>query len=291
MPVVELAQGQVHHRDEGDGPAVVLLHLVLANGRVWDHVVPRLTARGLRVIVPDLPFGGHRTPMRADADLSVPGIARLVAELLERLNLRDVTLVGNDTGGAITQVVATRHPERLGRFVLTSCDLEEDFPPRVVRPVVRLALAPGALAVTGRLMASARVRALFMRPFARAPHDEITASWFAPLRADAAIRRDVRKVLAGIDARHTVQAARELRTTALPSLWAWGERDLVFRPERARRLAATVPGARFLTIPGARTLTPLDAPDVLAGLVADFARQRQGPAEAGPETIATSSAD
>src|SRR3712207_73178 len=121
MPSISLSQGSMDYREDGAGPPVVLLHGLLVNGLLWHKVVPALS-KDARVIVPELPLGSHATPMNPDADLSTRGVAKLVAELMDKLDLEDVTLVGNDTGGAIAQVVATEHPERIGRLVLTSCD-------------------------------------------------------------------------------------------------------------------------------------------------------------------------
>ena len=115
-----LGGGVIRYRDEGDGPVLLFVHGVLANGTLWRDVVGRLSRR-FRCIVPDLPLGGHSVPMESGADLTLPGVARMVADLMEMLDLRDVTLVGNDTGGAICQVVISEHPERVGRLVLTNC--------------------------------------------------------------------------------------------------------------------------------------------------------------------------
>src|SRR5579884_2496355 len=125
MPQIKLSHGSLQYRDEGTGPAVVLNHGLLVSGRVWERVIPELAPRA-RVIVPDLPLGSHTSPMDADADLSPRGLAALIAELIERLELTDVTLVGNDTGGALCQLVVAHHPARIGRLVLTNCDAFED---------------------------------------------------------------------------------------------------------------------------------------------------------------------
>ena len=118
--------GEIEYRDIGEGPVLVFLHLVLAAGDHWDKVVARLSNR-YRCIVPDLPMGAHRLPARSGADLSPPGLASAVAEALDRLGVNEVTLVGNDTGGAIAQLVAARHGERVARLVLTDCDLYDEF--------------------------------------------------------------------------------------------------------------------------------------------------------------------
>ncbi len=133
MPEVALSQGTIHYREEGSGPAVVLIHGLMVDGGVWSPLVPFLSLRA-RCIVPDLPLGAHRIPMRADADLTPPAVADMIAELFTRLELEDVTLVGNDTGGALCQLVIDRHPERIGRLVLTNCDAFENFPPAAFRP-------------------------------------------------------------------------------------------------------------------------------------------------------------
>ena len=126
---VRLPQGTIRYRERGRGTPIVFVHGVLANGDLWRDVVPRL-AETHRCITPDWPLGSHEVPMEATADLSTPGLARLVADFLAALDLRDVTLVANDTGGAVCQLVVTSHPERIARLVLTSCDAFEVFPPR-----------------------------------------------------------------------------------------------------------------------------------------------------------------
>ena len=109
MHEIELTPGTIRYRDVGRGEPIVFVHGLLVNGDLWRKVVPPL-ARSFRCIVPDLPLGSHVTAMRPDADLTPPGLARLIADLLAALDLRDVTLVGNDTGGALCQLVATRPP-------------------------------------------------------------------------------------------------------------------------------------------------------------------------------------
>ena len=129
MPEIELSAGTIEYEDTGgDGPAIVLLAGLLMDASLWDDVVARLPG-DRRCVAPTLPLGAHRHPMRSDADLSPRGIARLVSEFLERLDLDDVTLVGNDTGGAIVQLIVGERPARIGRIVLVSCDAFDNFPP------------------------------------------------------------------------------------------------------------------------------------------------------------------
>src|SRR5947209_5606839 len=159
VPQIELSQGTIHYRDEGSGPPIVLVHGLLVNGRVWERLVP-LLSQSARCIVPDLPLGSHATPMSDAPTLSPPDLAALIAELMTRLELDQVTLVGNDTGGALCQLVVTGHPEHIGRLVLTNCDAFENFPPKPFKGLVTfLARVPGALtalAAGGRFAAVRR---------------------------------------------------------------------------------------------------------------------------------------
>ncbi len=213
MPRIELSQGTIHYRDEGAGPPIVLIHGLLVNGRVWERLVPLLSASS-RVIVPDLPLGSHPEPMKPSADLSPTGLAALIAELMERLDLRDVTLVGNDTGGALCQLTVTGHDERIGSLVLTNCDAFEHFPPAPFDTLVKvMRTVPGAvamLAAGGRLPAVRR-RAMSLAPLTVDPvPDELLESWVSPLR-NRGIRRDLLKVLRGLSPALTLQAARSCR--------------------------------------------------------------------------------
>jgi pimeloyl-ACP methyl ester carboxylesterase len=272
MPEIQLSHGTVRYRDEGTGPTIVLIHGLLVNGRVWERLIPEL-AGGARCIVPDLPLGSHRVPMNEDADLTPPSIARLIAELLERLELTDVTLVGNDTGGALCQLVAANHPERLGRLVLVNCDAFENFPPPAFKPVVTgLGKVPGAVAALDLLARIKFVRGASMKlaPLTVTPiADELLQGWVAPLH-DRRIRRDLVKVLRGIDPRFTVQAAEELRSFERPVLIAWGQRDKFFPRSEADRLAAVFPDARVEPIENARTFVQLDDPRRLGELIGGF---------------------
>lgn len=126
---IELSAGTVAYRDTGgDGPVLVLLHGLMMDASLWDETITELAADH-RCVAPTLPLGAHRHGMRADADLSLPGVARLVAEFLDRLDLRDVVLVGNDTGGALVQLMMVDGAPRVAGVVLVSCDAFDNFPP------------------------------------------------------------------------------------------------------------------------------------------------------------------
>jgi pimeloyl-ACP methyl ester carboxylesterase len=276
MPEIELSHGRIHYRDEGSGPVIVLVHGLLVNGTVWDRIVPELIA-GARCVVPDLPLGSHPEAMMREADLSPTGLAGLITELLVRLELDDVTLVGNDTGGALCQLVCARHPERIGRLVLINCDAFENFPPRALRPIVRgLGRVPGAVAALDVMGRSRTVRRATMSiaPLTVQPiSDQLVKTWVAPLH-DRGVRRDLIRVARGISPAVLVDASARLRKFDRPALIVWGLRDKFFPVADAERLANTLPRARVERIADARTFVQMDAPERLAELVTEFAAAR-----------------
>jgi pimeloyl-ACP methyl ester carboxylesterase len=269
MPEMQLSHGKIHYRDEGTGDPIVLIHGLLVNGSVWDRLVPRLAPHH-RCIVPDLPLGSHREAMDPQADLSPPGLANLIDELIARLGFDQVTLIGNDTGGALCQLVVTRHPERIGRLILINCDAFEHFPPPKLKALIgALAHVPGAVRSLGWLGRFAPVRRASMSLAALTVEpvpDELVADWVAALR-NPVVRRDLVKVLRGISPEHTLAAAERFPEFASPVLVAWGTRDVYFPRADAERLVDAFPAARLELIEGARTFVQLDAPEQLADLI------------------------
>jgi pimeloyl-ACP methyl ester carboxylesterase len=272
---VEVGGGRIRYHESGTGPPVVLVHGLLVNANLWRGVVPRL-APDFRCISLELPLGSHLMPM-PEADLSPPGLAGIIADAIEGLGLEDVTLVGNDTGGALCQIMATRRGERLGRLVLTSCDAFGNFPPTMFKWSLGPAKLPGPLPVL--LFAPLRFRLPRQAPFAFGwlTHEPIDRqaedSYVFPALDDAGVRADVRRVLRGIEPSYTLEAADRLKTFDKPLLTAWGREDKFCPPEHAERLAALVPDGRVEWIENSYTFTPEDQPERLAELIASFARE------------------
>jgi pimeloyl-ACP methyl ester carboxylesterase len=267
---IDLPAGRIRYREAGEGKPVVFVHGFLVDGRLWDGVVDSLSDR-CRCIAPDWPIAAQQVAMKPDADLSPPGIAALIASFLEALELEDVTIVGNDSGGAMSQVLVTRHPERIGRLVLTNCDTHENFPPGIFKAMPPVAKLPGGMAV---LSAPFRIGALARAAFKPFSKNEIPAgliaSWMAPSLSDPGVKRDAKKVTAGMNKRYTLEAAEKLRASQLPILLAWAPGDKLFPISYAERLAGETPNARIVEIPDARTFVPLDQPQRLADEIAGF---------------------
>ncbi len=269
---VDLPAGRIRYREAGEGAPVVFVHGYLVDGRLWDGVVDGLSDR-FRCLAPDWPLGSHPMAMRPDADLSPYGIAAIVASFLEALDLDDVTIVGNDSGGAMSQVLVTRHPQRIGRLVLTNCDTHENFPPGPFKAFVALARVPGMLSA---LLAPTRIEAaarLAYRPFARREiPPALVRSWVEPSLNDRDVRRDTKKVTVGMNKRYTLEAAEALSRSELPVLLAWSPQDRVFPIRFAERLAGEVANATIVEIPDAGTFVPFDQPERVADAIASFAR-------------------
>jgi pimeloyl-ACP methyl ester carboxylesterase len=257
----------------GEGPALVFVHGALVNANLWRRVVPRLN--GFKRVSLDLPLGSHLDPMPKDADLSPPAVADLIADALDSLGLERVTLVGNDTGGALTQLVATRRPERVGAIVLTSSDAFESFPPRFFEVALAPGKIPGAIPIA---FGALRIRPLRRLPIAygwlsnEAPEPEVEDSYVLPVLTRGEIRRDTRKVLRGLDPVHTLDAAAKLASWDRPALIAWSANDRFFKLEHAERLAKLIPNARLEWIEDARTFSAEDQPERLASAISSFAR-------------------
>ncbi len=256
----------------GEGPPIVFVHGALVNANLWRKVVPRL--QGYTRVTLDLPLGSHLEPMAKDADLRPPALVDLIADSLEELRLSDVTLVGNDTGGGLSQILAVTRPERIGALALTSCDAFDNFPPRFFRIVLAPARIPGAIPLA---FGALRLPALRRLPIAygwltNGPIDrEAEDSYVLPVLTRGPIRRDVRKLLGGLDPAYTLDAAAKLAAWDRPALIAWSQKDRFFPPAHGERLARVIPGARSAPIEGARTFSPEDQPERLAEVIGEFA--------------------
>ena len=274
MAEIELSAGPIEYEDTGGaGPLVVLLHGLAMTGSVWRHVVADLRADH-RCVVPTLPLGGHRRPMHPDADLSLSGMVGLVADFLDRLDLREVTLVGNDWGGAQLLVTQRRH-ERLGRLVLAACEAFDNYPPGIPG---RLAGLSAKTSVATYVMA----QSMRLRPLRRAPMswgwmskrpvpNEIMDEWFRPLATSRAIRRDFRAYAGSVPDKATLlEWAERQRAFDRPVLVVWAIEDRLMPRAHGQRLVELFPDARLVEIADSYTLIPEDQPRGLAGAIRRF---------------------
>jgi len=275
--VLELSAGPVDVEDTGgDGPVVVLLHGVMMDHRQWSAVVEQLRAN-FRCVLPTLPLGAHRRPMHSGADLSLRGQARLVSEVLERLDLRDVTLCFNDWA-APQLMVADGLTDRVAAMVLVSCETAGNYPPGLPgRTLALLGRTPGGLTIALhvlRLHWARRLPTTFGRMAQYGVPDDLVDAWISPALSSSAVLRDLGRYVRSTrqGKRDLVDATELLGQFVRPVLVAWGAEDRVMPREEGRRLAAAFPQSRFTTVPDAGTLVPLDQPAALATLIEEHTR-------------------
>jgi len=289
MPAVTLSAGTIHYEESGpaEGRPIVFIHGYTMASSLWRPLTERLAGWGSRCIAPTWPLGAHSEPMGNGADMTMEGMAAVVAEFLEAMKLEDVVLVGSDTGGAIAQIVATTTPERLGALVLTSCDAFEHFPPG---GSFKTLIAAARFAPTFRaVVAPLRTRTVRDRGYGQLAHadiDDLVREWVEPVLTNSRVREDLRRFTASLRTQSVLDAGARLPEFTKPALVAWSADDTFFPVEDGRRLAEALPDSRFELIEHARTFSMIDQPDVLAELICEFAAERARPDALLGETAA-----
>ena len=273
MPTIDINAGTIHYEATGpeNGRPVVFVHGYLMGGQLWRKVSERLADRGLRCIAPTWPLGAHPQALRPGADRTITGVAGIVADVLAALGLEDVVLVGNDTGGVVTQLVAVHHRERLGALVLTSCDAFEHFPPPILKPVIVAAKSKAMFRAAAQTMRAPAARKRAFDGLAYSNIDDLTEAWVRPGLSDPAIAEDLRQFTLSMRTEVTTGVAARLHEFDKPTLIAWSADDVFFELADGERLAATIPNARLEVIDGARTFSMLDQPQRLADLLSTIA--------------------
>jgi pimeloyl-ACP methyl ester carboxylesterase len=269
--VAELPQGKLRYRtagpDASSRPPVVFAHGLLVDARLWEPVAERLASQGIRSYAPTLPLGSHQWPMNSGADLSPTGVAALTLDFIRALGLSNVTIVGNDTGGAICQLMLGRDTSGIGAAVLTNCDAFGAFPPGPLAPLFHALRHPGVVACLAPALRSRMVRhgpLAFGMLSSGSLDGSLTRDWIAPL-GDKAIRRDLAKFARQVDPEVLLDAASRFSGFTGPVRILWGDADPYFGVDLGRQLSEAFPYATFTVVPRGRTFLPLDHPDLVAG--------------------------
>jgi pimeloyl-ACP methyl ester carboxylesterase len=274
VPELELSAGTIEYEDTGgDGPVLVFQHGVAMGGSEWRDVVRDLRVDH-RCVVPELPLGAHKRPMHPDADLSFEGLVRLANEFLDRLDLSDVTLVGNDFG--LSVMVAAEQPPRLSRLVLAACEAFDNCPPGLPgKNMMLVGRLPGGVNL---MLQSLRIRALRRLPIAygwmskRLPH-QLTDEWLRPAFTQRAIRRDLSKFIHAGEPSLVASATERLRSFDRPALVVWAREDRVMPRDHGRRLAELLPQGRLVEVDDSYVLIPVDQPAELSRHIREFVRE------------------
>jgi pimeloyl-ACP methyl ester carboxylesterase len=267
----------VHYRvagpEDSASPPVVFVHGLLTDGTLWSRVADLLAARGVRSYAPDWPLGSHRAALQPGADQSPRGVAGQIIAFLGALDLDDVTLVGNDTGGALCQFLIDVDPSRIGRLVLTNCDGFETFPPTVFQPVFHLLKSERRAKVLAGQMRPRVLRHSWLGYglLARQLPADLTRAWIEPARTDAGVRRDLAAFLRAVDPRDLLDVSTRLDRFDRPVSVVWGTADRAFTTKLGRRLQQAFTDAQFVAVPTSRTFVPLDAPTAVADAIVTVA--------------------
>jgi pimeloyl-ACP methyl ester carboxylesterase len=272
---IELPPGNISYRvagpDDSTAPPVVFVHGLLVDNQLWTGVADELAKRGVRSYAPTWPLGSHRKAMNADADLSPRGIAKLINAFLDALELTDVTLVGNDTGGALCQFLIDTDHSRIGRLILTNCDAFDVFPPAEFKMLITAGkhaslIKPLALAIKPTAIRHSRLGYGLL--FAGRPDAKITGSWIEPALTDKDVRRDAAKLMAAMEPSELLDVSTRFGSFTKPVRLVWGAADTCFKLSVAERLVKAFPNATLTPIPGARTFLSMEFPEQLADVVA-----------------------
>jgi len=274
MKSVDITAGPIEYREEGDpdGPPVILLHGLLMNDAQWNLALPHLPS-GFRYLLPVLPIGGHRIPMRDDADLTLPEMVDIVADFLDALDLTDVTLVVTDWGGPLFLTDAGRD-KRVARLVICPSEAFDNFPPGFPGKVTWLATrTTGTAKLAMQQLRIGWLRKQFfmfgMMAAKPIPQDVIDA-WTAPGLADVRIRRDLLKYArTKFDKADLIRATTRLAEFEGPALVLWSH-NRVMPAEHGERLAALLPKGELRVVDDAYVLVMLDQPERTASEIAAF---------------------
>ncbi|RVW03788.1 alpha/beta fold hydrolase [Rhodococcus spongiicola] len=273
MPQVTLAQATIKYEvlgpEDSTYPPILFIHGLCVDSRLWAEVAETLARSGFRCVMPTLPLGSHTIPVDDTVTLSFAGLATLIRDFMDALDLTDVTLVGSDTGGGLCQVVIDYYPEHVGRLVLANCDAFEKFPPFPFTLSLELMRGPISIKTLFTVMR-------LVLPFRHSPfgydlltdeYAHLTEAWFEPCRNDPRICRDLAILARQISVSDLVGVSTRLHKFDKPVVLVWGQRDRLFTPRLARRLEAVFPNSKLIEVPNARTFVPLDDPGAVSDAI------------------------
>jgi pimeloyl-ACP methyl ester carboxylesterase len=271
---VDTSFGAVALGQAGTGTVALFVHGVLMNGRLWEGVMAAVASERRRCIAPDLLGHGGTVCRDPGQDLSFGPQAEMLAELIERLGIGSVDLVGNDSGGAICQILAARHPQLVRTLVLTNCDTDGNIIPPALIPFVESCRRGKALAMFEPMLEDLDAARSFFAPTLRHPasvSDETLLRFIEPLVRNERRERAIERWMNDVSDRDLHQVQPALAQLTAPTSIIWGDDDVFFPVDDARRLAAHIASTeRVVELPGERLFFPLEHPGLLAEHLVSF---------------------
>ncbi len=256
--------GDISYYEAGSGPVALFVHGVLLNGHLWRHQLEQLSDIR-RCIAIDLLAHGD-TKIAPDQDISVTANAKMLREFLDALEIGQVDLVGNDSGGGIAQIFAATNPSRVRSLTLTDCDTHNNWPPEAFKPFLEMAAAGGLRGALDMMLADKSFyrSAQALGPAYEHPErleDETIEAYLCPLVSTEQRTRDLQRFLAAFDCKHTLAIETQLRELHTPTLIVWGTDDIYFDAKWSQWLAETIPGTKKrIELRGARIFFPEERP-------------------------------
>lgn len=255
---IQTALGRISYMEQGAGPVALFVHGVLLNAHLWRYQLANLSDVR-RCIAVDLLAHGD-TEIAPDQDVSVTANAKMLKEFLGALNIDQVDLVGNDSGGGIAQIFAALYPECVRSLALTDCDVHDNWPPEAFKPFLTVASNGGLRGTLEAMLADKNIYRQALGPAYEHPDqisDDSIETYLRPLRRTEQRTRDLQRFLAAFDNKHTVAVEARLKTLNAPTLIVWGTDDVYFDVKWSRWLADTIPGTRRrVEFKGARIFFP-----------------------------------
>jgi pimeloyl-ACP methyl ester carboxylesterase len=257
---VETASGRISYVERGNGPVALFVHGVLLNNWLWRHQIEGL-ADIRRCIAPDLLAHGH-TEIGADQNVSVTANAHMLAQFLDALNIEQVDLVGNDSGGGICQIFAALYPERVRTITLTNCDAHDNWPPEAFQGFVTMVAGGGLGDALAAMLGDRNIyrSAGALGPAYEHPDavtDATIDAYLKPHVRTPQRTRDLARFVGAFDNKHTVSVEAKLRKVAAPALIVWGDDDVYFPVKWSEWLANTLRATKKrVVLKGARIFFP-----------------------------------
>lgn len=252
--------GRISYVEQGSGPVALFVHGVLLNSYLWRNQIAALSDIR-RCIAIDLLAHGE-TEIAPGQDISVSANAEMIKQFLDALNIDEVDLVGNDSGGGIAQIFAAQNPKRIRSLTLTNCDTHDNWPPEAFKPFLQMAASGGLRGTLDSMLANKNI---YRSPEALGPayerpedvSDDTIEKYLRPFVRTERRTRDLQRFLAAFDNKYTLAIEPELKKLNAPTLIVWGTDDVYFDVQWSHWLANTIPGTRLLVeFEGARIFFP-----------------------------------
>lgn len=270
---LDVPLGRIRVRTAGEGPALVFTHGLLVDSRIWDQVATPIAAAGFTVVLPDLPLGAHSVAVADRWKLTTSGVAACLFDVADQLGIERFSILGFDTGGAISQVAAASRPERIERLALMSCDAFDHFPPLLIKPFMWAARWPPAMTLVLKTLSNNRYQHIPLPLGLVAKHKidaHLVRAWSEPCKTDPNVRADLVAFIKQMNAFDTLAAAAVLRQFPGPSMVMWSRQEKVFPRKDAQRLTDLLPGCQLRWINDAYTFASLDNPLRMIELIKEF---------------------